>query len=271
MTSTAPLPPGRALDLPGRGRAFVRDRAGPTPGAPALLLLHGWTGTADRQWAAAYGALGERFRVVAVDHRGHGAGVHGEEPFTLEDCADDAAAVVEATVGAPVVVVGHSMGGAVAQLLWRRHPRLVRGLVLCSTAAWFQGIPGAWWFRPGLATAHVLARVVGPSTRQRVGERLLGAGTPTEVVAGHDWRRVVEAGRAILRYDARSWIDDVDVPASVLVTDHDHLIPPARQIDLAERVVARAVIHVPGDHAACLQRPSDYVRQLVRAVVPVAA
>jgi 3-oxoadipate enol-lactonase len=245
----------------------VREAPAPRRGAPTLLLLHGWTGTADQQWAAAYAALGERYR--AVDHRGHGLGVHDDQPFTLEDCADDAAALVECVVGGPVVVVGHSMGGAVAQLFWRRHPHLVGGLVLCSTAASFQGIPNAWWFRPGLLAAQALARVTGPTTRRRLGARLVGTGTPPEVTADHDWRRVVEAGRAVLRFDARQWLEGVDVPASVLVTDQDQLIPPSRQLELAERVDACAVVHVPGDHAACLNRPAEYVRTLLGAVVPV--
>ncbi|MGH9101524.1 MAG: alpha/beta fold hydrolase, partial [Acidimicrobiales bacterium] len=63
------LPPGRAVELPGRGRTFVREVGGP-PGAPTLLLLHGWTVTADLNWHPSYAELGRHFRVVAVDHRG---------------------------------------------------------------------------------------------------------------------------------------------------------------------------------------------------------
>lgn len=82
------LPPGRALDLPGRGQTFIREVQGP-PGAPTIFLLHGWTATADLNWFTAFDTLGEHFRIIAPDHRGHGKGINSKSPFRLEDCADD--------------------------------------------------------------------------------------------------------------------------------------------------------------------------------------
>src|SRR5205085_4575373 len=118
---------------------FVRE-AGPA-GAPTLLLLHGWTVNADLSWRAVFPVLAEQFHVVALDHRGHGRGIRAEQRFSLEDCADDAAALIDALGAGPVVAVGYSMGGPIAQLLWRRHPHLVDGLVLCATSSTFNGTP----------------------------------------------------------------------------------------------------------------------------------
>ena len=81
------MPPGRRVELPGRGTTFVREIAGPS-GAPTLVLLHGWMTTADLNWCTSYGALGRHFRVLALDHRGHGQGIRSRR-FRLEDCADD--------------------------------------------------------------------------------------------------------------------------------------------------------------------------------------
>ena len=47
--SAPPLPPGRLVELPGRGTTFLREVVGP-PHAPTLVLLHGWTSTADINW-----------------------------------------------------------------------------------------------------------------------------------------------------------------------------------------------------------------------------
>ncbi|HEV7536041.1 MAG TPA: alpha/beta fold hydrolase, partial [Acidimicrobiia bacterium] len=69
-----PLPPGRVVALPG-GEVFARDTGDPPgagPGAPPVLLLHGWTVSADLNFFALYRELAERHRVVALDHRGHG-------------------------------------------------------------------------------------------------------------------------------------------------------------------------------------------------------
>ena len=58
------LPPARFVELPGRGTVMVRDFGG-APGAPTIVLLHGWTATADLNWFRCYAGLGERYRVIA--------------------------------------------------------------------------------------------------------------------------------------------------------------------------------------------------------------
>ncbi len=115
---------------------YLREVEGP-PGAPVLVLLHGWTATSALNFHPFFGPLGEHYRVLAPDHRGHGRGMRPAARFTLEDCADDVAAACEALGIDRVIAVGYSMGGPIAQLLWKRHPHLVDGLVLCATAATF--------------------------------------------------------------------------------------------------------------------------------------
>ena len=130
------LPPGRWIELPDEGWLFVREMEGP-PGAPTMLLLHGWTATSDLNWFPSYRALSARFHVVAFDHRGHGRGLRARRRFRLSDCADDAAEVATALGIERFIVAGYSMGGAVATLLWQRHRARVDGLVLCATASTF--------------------------------------------------------------------------------------------------------------------------------------
>ena len=88
------LPPGAAMELPGRGTTYVRRLEGP-PDAPTVLLLHGWTASADLNWFTCYAPLAEHYRVIALDHRGHGRGIRSRKTFRLEDCADDAVAVCD--------------------------------------------------------------------------------------------------------------------------------------------------------------------------------
>ena len=82
------LPRGREVELDGRGRTFVRIIE-PPPGAPTLLLLHGWTATADLNWFTSYEALGRHYGVVALDHRGHGRGIRSgsSSPEIRRTCA----------------------------------------------------------------------------------------------------------------------------------------------------------------------------------------
>ena len=118
------IPLGRALEIPGRGRTFIREMPGP-PGAPVLLLLHGLGGTASLNWAGVFRLLGEHFRVIAIDHRGHGRGIRTTR-FRLEDCADDVAALMDLFGIETGIHVGYSMSGSIAALLWRRHPTAPR-------------------------------------------------------------------------------------------------------------------------------------------------
>src|SRR5438045_2544202 len=108
--STTELDLGRFVDLPGRGRTHVIDIDGP-PGGPTVLVLHGLSATAALNWFPSLAPLSRTYRVLAIDHRGHGRGIRSPRRFTLEDCADDAAALCE-QLGVPrVVPVGYSMGG----------------------------------------------------------------------------------------------------------------------------------------------------------------
>src|SRR6185312_9352136 len=86
------MPPARTVSVPGRGEFFLRDTGGD---GPVVMLLHGWMASADLNWSGAYGDLGDAgYRVLAIDHRGHGRGLRGLVPFRLTDCAADAADVL---------------------------------------------------------------------------------------------------------------------------------------------------------------------------------
>ena len=273
-----PLPPGRTVHLPGRGTTWVREQAGPA-GAPTLLLLHGWTATADLNWFTSYAALGEAFHVVAVDHRGHGRGIHTRDRFRLEDCADDAAALIGALDLGPVVPVGYSMGGPIAQLLWRRHPELVAGLVLCATSGSFLPRPEERAWFAGVDGLARIARVAPMSMVGRIGQRLMTA--RLEQGPLHDWavdelslanpRTVLEAGSALGRFRSLEWLEAVDVPTAVVVTDHDRVVPTARQERLAASIPGATVHRVHGDHSVCVSDPDAFVPVLLDACRAVTA
>jgi pimeloyl-ACP methyl ester carboxylesterase len=109
------MPPARTVLVPDRGEFFVRDTGGD---GPVVLLLHGWMVSADLNWYTAYGPLAEAgYRILAIDHRGHARGLRALAPFRLTDCADDAAAGLGTLEIEQAIVVGYSMGGAIAQLM----------------------------------------------------------------------------------------------------------------------------------------------------------
>lgn len=275
-TEAPALPAGRYVWLPGRGRTFIRELDGPA-GAPTIVLLHGWTATADLNWFPSFAPLAEHFRVVAIDHRGHGRGMPVTASFRLADCADDVAALAAVLGLDRFVAVGYSMGGPIAQLLWQRHRHLVAGLVLCATSCTFSGTVREKALYAAAAGASVVARPVGrvshtvihtlTELRRRRGTGWWGL----EQIAGHDLAAIVEAGRELGRFDSRSWIGDIDVPAAVVVTSADDVVPTHRQRDLAVRIQRAVVSVVAGGHSVCTTNPGRFVPALVeacRAVVP---
>ena len=126
------------VELPGRGGStYVTDTPGPTPRSPTIVLLHALGCTGLLTWFPAIEPLSRRYRVVTLDQRWHGQGIRSEE-FSLHDCADDVAALIDVLELDDVIVAGYSMGSIVAQRVWRQHPEKVQGLVLCATTDRFQ-------------------------------------------------------------------------------------------------------------------------------------
>jgi 3-oxoadipate enol-lactonase len=265
------LPPGAAMDLPDRGTTFVRQLPGP-PGAATLLLLHGWTASADLNWFRCYEPLGRRYRVIAIDHRGHGRGIRTKKTFRLEDCADDAIAVCDVLGIERVIPVGYSMGGPIAQLTWRRHPDRVAGLVMCATSGYFVTSREERLSFLGLSGLAALARLTPLQARNWLTEqvylqRKTAEWEPWAVheASLHDWRTVLEAGRAIGSYSSREWISEVDVPTSVVITMRDRVVPVRRQVRLFESIQGAEAFRVDGDHDACVANPDRFVPTLLRA------
>lgn len=269
------VPPGRTAQLPGRGEIFYRHHE--RPDAPAtLLLLHGWTASADLQFFTAYEELAEQYSFVAVDHRGHGRGIRA--PFTLEDAADDAAALVRQLGVGPVVLIGFSMGGPISLLFADRHPDLVAGIIVQATAMEWKATrrDRAQW--KGLG-------VMGMLLRSRWHPRLLEAAVRRilpefpDVEQWMPWlegevRRgdalgIIQAGRGLAAFDARPWAGSLGRPAGMLVTTADRLVKPRKQWQLAKALRAE-VRELPFDHLCTLTNPVEYsaaTRALVDHVV----
>ena len=274
-----PLPPGRVVAVPDRGELFVRDVAGP-PDAPPILLLHGWTSTADLTWLRTYDRLGELGRVLALDHRGHGRGIRSDEPFTLEGAADDAAGLLRELGCPPVVACGYSMGGPIALLLWQRHPDLVAGLVLEATALeWRSSLRERLVWRAMSLVERVLRSARSKSVVDRLLRELIERCPP--LVEHRGWlegelRRgdpeaIAEAGRAIGRFDARPFAGAVDVPVAVVITTEDSLVRPSKQRQLADAIPGAQRFHLAADHGACLTAVGGFADVTVEAVGAVRA
>jgi pimeloyl-ACP methyl ester carboxylesterase len=262
-----PLPPGHVVHVPGRGELFVRDSGGD---GPPVLLLHGWIFQSDLNWFRTYEPLiATGYRVLAVDHRGHGRGLRAEVPFRLAECAADAAALVGQLGCGPVTAVGYSMGGAVAQLMARDHARLVSGVVLCATSRDWQ----AWQLRAIFAAMGLVRLTLNlfpygfwrrALRREGFPDTATTAWIAAELSRGSS-RDIAEAGRELGRFDSRPWLRSVEPPVAVVINTRDRTLAVDKQYALAAGVEGPS-FEFDGDHMAVVAQGQRYAETLVEAI-----
>ena len=278
MLGEAAMPFTRLVDLPGRGTTRVWECAGPR-GAETVMLIHGVAFTAELNWGKVFAPLGRHFRVVAADLRGHGDGIRLRSRFRLEDCTDDIAVLAGVLDIGRFAAVGYSMGGMVAQLLYRRHAALLSGLVLCSTATSARGSPAeqlAALAVPAMAAATLWNPMLHLTGAEAFGTELLGR---IDDPATSRWARAqlsrttlataVSAMQAVCEFTSDSWISQVDVPTAVVITGRDRIVPPDRQLKLARAIPGASVHHVDAEHGACINAPQLFARALLEACCSV--
>jgi len=282
------LPPaGHFIDVPG-ARLHVVDRG---RGAP-LLLVHGLAGQLGHFTFGVVDRLAEQYRVVAVDRPGSGYSVRlPGASAALNAQADALAALIDTLrLGRPVVV-GHSLGGAVALALAQRHPERVSGLALIAplthpvqgVPAVFRGLTIAWpWLR--LLIAWTLAVPLGMAKR----DEMLGVLFHPEPVPGDFGTRA--GGWLALRprhflaacADLQAIPADLDgiarryagmrLPVSILYGRGDGILDPRDQGEsLAATLPGARLTLIEGGHmlpVTAPERTAQFIREAAAASRP---
>ena len=259
------LPSGSMVELPGRGTTFVTD-SGPRD-APVVLLLHSVLTTGLLCWYPTIPVLNQHYRVITMDQRWHGRGIQSES-FRLDDCADDVVALADVLGIDSFTAAGFSMGGGIAQLIWRRHPERVDGLVLCSTGPYFStNNPEhrAQAHRTG-ALMRKLDRLPLPGSK-KIDE-------PTSRTAVWALRQFFSTplshmgdfGDGLGDFDSRDWLGEIDVPTSVVVSVKDRVVEPTRQQLLVDGIPGARRFEVDGGHACCVIGAEWFIPPFTEAV-----
>jgi pimeloyl-ACP methyl ester carboxylesterase len=251
------------------GAAIHYLHTGPTtlPDVPPALdrgvlfvLLHA-AGSNAGMWRRQLAGLGERHSVVALDLPGHGrsGGVAG--PASVEESADLVVRFLAAVTRRPCVLVGRSMGGAIALVVATRAPERVRGLVLACAAARFA------LGDPMLAVARDVARGRLP---QQFTTDTFSPATPIDVMR-EAWMEQVKTDPrvrltdllACRAFDGRPLLAKVTVPALVVAGADDTIAPPAQSEELSQGIAgARLEVLAQAGHQAPLEQ-SDAFNRLV--------
>jgi 3-oxoadipate enol-lactonase len=233
-------------------------------GAPAVLFGNS-LGTDLRLWDALLPLLPKGLRYVRHDKRGHGLSGSPPGPWSVEDLARDAAALIEAMDLGPVVFVGLSIGGMIGQQLAAARPDLVRALVLSNTAA-RMGTPQMWSARVdairanGLASLEspILDRWFGPTFRQSPEAPLWGAMLTRTTQAGY-----LACCQAIAAADLTEQTARLRLPALAIAGACDGALSPDL-VAATARLVPGTACHVIPDtgHLPCVESPRAYGARL---------
>jgi pimeloyl-ACP methyl ester carboxylesterase len=268
------VPEGRWLDLPGRGRTWLTDVAGPTPDAPAVVLLHAVGCTGLLTWFPVIPALARKYRVVVFDQRWHGRGIVSES-FSIRDCADDVAAVADALDLDAPLVAGYSMGSIVAQRCWRQHPDRFGGLVLAATTDHFRTTGSERVFHQsmelGMGALRTLSRSKALTVAARATTEVLLDPSDTHQWALQEWRStsswsVAQAVASLGRHHSTPWLASIDVPTAVVVTTKDRVLSPVRQRAIAALIAGATVHEAPCGHAGCVLQADAFLPAFLEAV-----
>ena len=217
-----------------------------------LLFLHG-VGGGHHAWERQvpyFGTLG--YPSHAWDQPGYGKSPL-VEPYDLERVCAALALLIDKLAHEPVVLIGHSMGGLVAQELYVRHPKLVRALALCFTSPAFAG--GNSDFTKQFIAARIAPLDQG-QTMADIAKRLMPtmAGTRSDAsglalaqqimqaIPPDTYRKAVQL---LTTFDRRKELANIEVPALVLSGSDDKTAPPS--------VMEKMASKIPGAEYVCLE------------------
>ncbi|MBK6845665.1 MAG: alpha/beta fold hydrolase [Gemmatimonadetes bacterium] len=229
----------------------------------AVVFLHGFPHH-RALWASQVAALVDRARCIAPDLRGFGeSSVH--PPYSVDQYADDLAALLDSLRIERAVVCGLSMGGYVALAFWRRHRARVRALILMDTRAGNDSAEGRERRDQMIALARqrgseavadaMITGMVGKRTREKCPEvvddvhRMLES-APVDGVVG-----ALEALRD--RPDSTATLETIDVPTLIVVGEDDVLTPPGEAMLLHAGIRGSTLEVIAGaGHVANVERPA---------------
>jgi pimeloyl-ACP methyl ester carboxylesterase len=264
------------LPTPDGGTAHVLEAGRGRP----VVLVHGVT-LQGEVWAPLFHLLSDRFRVIAIDVRGHGRSAVGTGGVGRVAAATDLASVLEQLDLRGVVLAGHSMGGMIIGELCGHHPEVVAervaALVFMNTAISHivptRVVPAARLVRRRadrrVAAGRRMPRIVGANDRSLLATRVAFGAKPSGAAVEQarrmgeevDLRYYVPLWADLLDYDGEAALETLDLPALVLVGSRDVLTPPA----MARRIVAHLANGelqvLPGaGHQLMQERPREVAR-----------
>ena len=250
---------------------YEREGAG-----PPCLVLHGGLGVDHTMYSRSLRPLADRLDLVFPDHRGNGrSGRPPLDTITIEQLADDAAALAGVLGFDRILVFGHSYGGFVAQELTLRHPELVGALMLIDTTPGQLGTGESEDDYRGEPTPpeliDLVSRVPESDAELAAGMSVLvplylhqadtaeAAALFDQTVYSRD--AMVQGFVALSTWSSVDRLPTISVPTLVTVGRHDLFTSPPQADRIADRVPnSQRVVFEHSGHMPWLDEPDEFFR-----------
>jgi pimeloyl-ACP methyl ester carboxylesterase len=234
-----------------------------------VVLLHGYTGN-SRNWALTVPALRDRFRVISPDHRGHGLSgkPRSEDAYSLAEMAEDMYKLLHLLAIHECHLVGHSMGGMIAQYVVLEHPELVRALVLEDTAAETLSMRNEYRNRllaiareEGMEAAFEEQLRLNPDPRLTANPQFVHLWREQFLMTGLD--AYIACGNAMATRESRvARLHEITVPTLIICGERDEpFLAPSRVMH--EAIPGSELVIIEGaGHGPQMETPAEFNRVL---------
>jgi len=242
-------------------------------GAPTVVFSNS-LGTDFRIWDALLAELGDSIASLCYDQRGHGLSDIGPTPYRIEDHAGDLIELASHLGIAKTVICGLSVGGLIAQAVYKLKPGLVAGIVLCDTAAKI-GTTELWNARIKVIEDDGIAAIAGPILERWFTQSFRSETNPEFVGCRNMLVRCPAAGyagtcAALRDADYTADAPNIRVPVLCVVGDHDGSTPPDMVKATADLIPGAQFSVIAGaGHIPCIEQPkalADLVRQFLASI-----
>lgn len=245
---------------------FVKQGQG-----PVVVLSHA-LGCSLHMWDDVAAALQDHYTVVRYDHRGHGLSETRQTPFSIDDMADDTAALIEEVVGEPAHFVGLSMGGMVAQSMGARYPQWVKSLVIANSAQHYdETAQSLWKTRVQSVRSHGVASI-SEGAMQRwftpaFRADLLHGGAARVLSLKAELEQCKPAAyaascEAIANIDFRQSNLRISCPTLVIAGDKDEATPTALSVAINQAITGSQLRSIDAAHLSAVEQPAQFARLL---------
>ncbi|HEY7280706.1 MAG TPA: 3-oxoadipate enol-lactonase [Actinomycetota bacterium] len=248
------------------GPVEVHHVEGGRPDGPPLVLSNS-LGTTMAMWDPQMVALGERFRLIRYDTRGHGSSPVPPGPYDVADLGADLLALLDRLGIDRASLCGLSIGGMTAMWVAANAPERVDRLALCSTSARFDS-PERYAERAAIVRAEGMAPVANTAVRRWFTERFASE-QPRVVDEFHDMLLATPPeGYAaccgvVERTDLTPSIGSIAAPTLLLAGADDPSTPPPHAERIAARVAGARVVVLPGSHLLNVERADEASRAIL--------